>query len=176
MKLTGTLMLTAAFLWGAYQAVLSPQNKIAWIAFAPALVLGAIGVALMRAGSAAAEAAGGGMLSTSQLDELLARIADGVQRLDAEKAAIDVYDLHEQIDRRFAEDLANFAESRKAMIATHGLQGYADVMNDFAAGERYLNRVWSCSVDGYIDEAHTYLSLSGEQFAAASARLSRSGK
>lgn len=173
MKLAGTVLLAASFLWGAYQAVLTAENTVAWGRFVPALVLGAVAVALLRAGGARTGGAEAGMLSVPELNELLARIADGVQRLDAEKKAIDVYELHETIDERFAEDLANFADSRKAIIAPHGLQAYADVMNDFAVAERYLNRVWSCSVDGYIDEAHTYISRAGEQFTSAAKKLAR---
>jgi hypothetical protein len=37
-------------------------------------------------------------------------------------------------------------------------------MNEFAAGERYLNRVWSASVDCYIDDVHEYLGRAKEQF------------
>lgn len=40
-------------------------------------------------------------------------------------------------------------------------------MNPFAAGERYLNRVWSTSTDGYIDEAHIYVTKAREQFESA---------
>ena len=43
----------------------------------------------------------------------------------------------------------------------------------FAAAERYLNRVWSASTDGYIDEAHTYLGRSREQFDEARKILDR---
>jgi len=38
------------------------------------------------------------------------------------------------------------------------------VMSCFAAGERYLNRVWSASADGYIDEVNDYLDKAKEQF------------
>jgi len=38
------------------------------------------------------------------------------------------------------------------------------VMSMFAAGERYLNRVWSASADGYIDEVNTYLEKARGQF------------
>jgi len=38
------------------------------------------------------------------------------------------------------------------------------VMSSFAAGERYLNRVWSASADGYIDEVNAYLDKAREQF------------
>ena len=44
-------------------------------------------------------------------------------------------------------------------------------MNDFAAGERYLNRVRSASVDGYIDEYHAFIERSREQFETAQTKL-----
>jgi hypothetical protein len=50
-----------------------------------------------------------------------------------------------------------------------GLQSYADVMSAFAAGERYISRVWSASTDGYVDEARNYLNRATEQFIEARA-------
>ena len=37
-------------------------------------------------------------------------------------------------------------------------------MNRFAAGERSLNRVWSASTDGYIDETSAYLEKAATYF------------
>jgi hypothetical protein len=37
-------------------------------------------------------------------------------------------------------------------------------MSSFAAGEKYLNRVWSASTDGYFEEVTTYLSRAHSQF------------
>jgi hypothetical protein len=56
------------------------------------------------------------------------------------------------IDDRLALDLATFVNARETMIHIHGLQAYADVMTQFAAAERSINRAWSASADGYIDE------------------------
>ena len=36
--------------------------------------------------------------------------------------------------------------------------------HEFAAGERYIHRVWSASVDGYIDEVLAYVPRAREQF------------
>jgi hypothetical protein len=44
-------------------------------------------------------------------------------------------------------------------------------MSHFAGGERYLNRVWSASADGYIDEVNAYLTKAHEQFDIALARM-----
>ncbi len=67
----------------------------------------------------------------------------------------------------FPDDQDAFVQARKSIAHSFSLQGYADVMNPFAAGERYLNRVWSASTDGYVDEAHTYISKAREQFEEA---------
>ena len=46
-------------------------------------------------------------------------------------------------------------------------------MSDFAAGERYLNRVWSASADGYADEAMDYIDRARQQFEEARAKLAQ---
>ena len=43
------------------------------------------------------------------------------------------------------------------LIHLFDLQTYADWMSSFAAGKRYINRVWSASADGYDAEAREYL-------------------
>ena len=44
-------------------------------------------------------------------------------------------------------------------------------MSSFAAGERYINRVWSASADGYDEEAETYLGKAAQQFVDAQQQL-----
>ena len=44
------------------------------------------------------------------------------------------------------------------------LKAYAEVMNRFAAGERSINRVWSASTDGYIEETSDYLEKAAAHF------------
>ena len=57
------------------------------------------------------------------------------------------------------------------MVHLFGLQTYADIMSHFAAGERYINRVWSASADGYDEEADAYLKKAAVQFDEAKQRL-----
>jgi hypothetical protein len=78
-----------------------------------------------------------------------------------------VYEARFEIDRLLREDLNNFANARESMHHVFGLQNYADVMSAFAAGERYVNRVWSASTDGYVDEVRTYLKRATEQLREA---------
>jgi hypothetical protein len=105
-------------------------------------------------------------------EESLSYLAEGVGKLADEKDAINVYDLSKEIDTRFNQALESFVEARESIAIAYGLPAYASVMSHFAAGERYLNRVWSCSVDGYIDEAHTYLGRARDQFEEGYAKLS----
>ena len=75
--------------------------------------------------------------------------------------------LREAIDLRLRNDLRRFADARESMVHLFGLQAYADIMSSFAAGERYINRVWSASADGYDEEAETYLGKAVQQFVDA---------
>ncbi len=63
--------------------------------------------------------------------------------------------------------MRRFADARESMVHLFGLQTYADIMSDFATGERYINRVWSASADGYDSEADDYLKKAALQFDAA---------
>ena len=80
---------------------------------------------------------------------------------------IATYEAHFSIDRPFRQDLFAFADARESMQHAFGIQAYADIMSAFAAGERYLNRVWSASADGYVDEVNAYLHKASEQFSEA---------
>jgi hypothetical protein len=59
------------------------------------------------------------------------------------------------------------------MIHVFGMQNYADVMSAFAAGERYINRVWSASTDGYLEEVRLYLEKARNQFVEANGLFRR---
>ena len=80
-------------------------------------------------------------------------------------------ELRDWIDQKLRTDLRRFADARESMIHLFGLQVYADIMSSFAAGERYINRVWSASADGYDGEAAKYLEKAATQFSGAHAQL-----
>ncbi len=61
------------------------------------------------------------------------------------------------IDAVLADDLRAFAEGRDSITAEHDLTLFAEVMTQFAAGERSINRAWSAAADGYVDEVETCL-------------------
>jgi hypothetical protein len=96
-----------------------------------------------------------------------------IEVLEKEKLGLHPNEFHDWIDRTFRVDLDTFVEARESIVHMHGLQAYARVMNEFAAGERYLNRVWSASVDGYVDEVLAYVTQACNQFKRAREELRR---
>ena len=170
MKALGYLFLAAGFLLGAYATALDVQATN-WVLFTPAFVLAVAGVFIMKRESRG-EATSESVLSVNKtvLRESLQNVVSGLEQLIAEHAE-DRKNLPDEIDDRFRNDLRRFADARESMVHLFGLQTYADIMSEFAAGERYLNRVWSAAADGYHGEAATYLGKAQKQFAEALAKL-----
>lgn len=176
MKLAGYALIVVSFLTAAYTAVVQPL-AVDWQRFGVLLAVGVVGVVLVRVamrGAAHHEVVVSANISA--IGASLGRLAAAAERLDQAKGDIDVYDLRHRIDADFADDLGAFAEARESIAVSHGLDAYAAVMNPFAAGERYLARVWSASTDGYVDEAHEYVTRAREQFAEALATFRGLGK
>lgn len=167
MKNLGFLLLAAGFLGGSYFAVLDAES-VPWGTFLAMFALGVLGVALIRTASHQ-ESRNVEVVSAniSAIGTSLGRIVEKARAFERDKESIDVYELRHHIDREFPEDLDTFVQARESIAHSYGLQSYADVMNPFAAGERYLNRVWSTSTDGYIDEAQKYVTKAREQFEEA---------
>lgn len=164
MKKFGYLMITIGFLAGALVAVLG-ELDVQWGYFTAALVVGAGGILMVHLGERRDSRSEQKLAANLQdIESSLARIVENMSQLNAEKQSIDPYDVRGRIDELFAEDLTTFVQARQSLAHVYGLQVYADVMSHFAAGERYLNRVWSASADGYIDEVTTYLDKAQVQF------------
>jgi len=170
-KALGYLLITGGFLGGALTAVLETE-EVYWEGFIAVLIIGAAGVALVRLTTRQAAREEDKLAANIQtIHQSLARVLENITALDREKESFNPYDLRHRIDELFPEDLSTFVEARETISHVYGLQSYADVMSIFASGERYLNRVWSASADGYINECHTYLQKAREQFAAALEQL-----
>jgi len=167
MRWLGYLLISAGFLYGAYLTALD-ERQVATLPFLFALAVAAAGVVVART-AARQEATHEERLATDMaaIGGSLDRLVDKAAGLDKSKEEIDVYDLRQRIDDEFMGDLDAFVQARESIAHSFSLQAYADVMNPFAAGERYLNRVWSASTDGYIDEAHDYIGRAREQFESA---------
>jgi hypothetical protein len=164
MKLLGYVMITVGFLAGSLSAVINEEH-VKWIYFLGSILIGLIGIVLVRVGAHHESRQQGKLASNIQSIEVgLSRIVQNITQLNNEKQSINTYDVRFRIDEMFLEDLAAFVEARQSIAHIYGLAAYGEVMSSFAAGERYLNRVWSASADGYIDEVNTYLDRAKEQF------------
>lgn len=171
MKNIGLALISLAFIAGAYISVLD-DREVMWGYFFVAFVAGVAGVAMARIATRKA-ATTEEVLTTNMgaVRDNLSRIVDIVRGLDKEKDSIPTYEMRTEIDRRGMDAINAFVESREAISHVYGLQAYADVMSHYAGGERFLNRVWSASADGYVDEVNTYLGRSLEQFEIARDKL-----
>ena len=173
MKPLGLALISLGFLGGALVSVLEVAT-VSWPYFSAALAVGVVGVALVRIGErrlVQAEGATGAGLQA--VETSLNRLVESIHHLNARKESIGVYDVRHHIDAAFHDDLTTFVEARESIAHVYSLQGYADVMSHFAAGERYLNRAWTASADGYVNEVHTYLDKCEAQFVEAQAQFQR---
>jgi hypothetical protein len=173
MRTLGFIFTVAGFLAGAFAASLDAR-VMDWSQFVPALLFGGLGVFMMRRAERK-EMRSEDRLRSNQtdLDESLSRVVAKLTTLDARKGELTVDAIAPEVDANFRADLATFADARETIAHLYGIRVYAEVMSAFAAGERYLNRVWSSSVDGYLEESRTYLGKALEQFNQAKATLDR---
>ncbi len=172
-KRAGMLLVTLGFLAAAWVGV-QDDTTIAWGPFAIASFVGVLGVVLARRGvRAEAEHAETVATNIETIRQSLENLAEKVARLNREQETTWVYDVHGRIDELLLDDIRAFVDARETIAVRWGLQAYADVMSHFAAGERYINRVWSASADGYVDEVAEYLQRAEEQFAATLAEYRR---
>lgn len=164
MKQLSILLITLSFLAGAFVTSLNAV-QVNWAIFLPILGVGIIGVALLKrtsSGEAKSEEKLSGNINVLQTS--LDNIVRNLNELNEQRETLPTYEARFEIDRRFRDDLFQFAEARQSMVHLFGLQEYANIMSAFAAGERYINRVWSASTDGYVDEVKMYLEKATIQF------------
>ena len=164
MKTIAYLIVVLAFLGAAFLASLHP-TMMDWPTFLPVIAAGVIGVVLIKR-TEHAEARSGEKLARNRvvLETSLENIVTNLKAIDGRKDKVPTYDMRFEIDKLLRADLTNFADARDSMKHLFGLQAYADIMSSFAAGERYINRVWSASTDGYVDEVLAYVEKSLSQF------------
>lgn len=171
MKATGFVLLTVGFLAGAYSTALDIETTN-WTFFVPAALAAIIGVILIKR-EASGQATSAKVLAANrtELTESLSNIVDNIDQIINAGDSVSTEKLRDEIDSRLRDDLRRFADARESIIHLLGLQTYADIMSEFATGERYVNRVWSASADGYDHEARAYLEKARVQFSMASQQL-----
>jgi hypothetical protein len=171
MKSIGYFLLCAGFIAAAYATALDVE-RVNWSLFGISALAAIVGVVLLKR-HARALAQSDEVLENNRA-ELRGSIDNVVKDLQeiVSNGGLHGAELRERIDEKLRPDLTRFADARESMVHLFGMQTYADIMSHFAAGERYINRVWSSSADGYDAEAETYLHKAAEQFADAQRQLS----
>ena len=170
MKGLGYLLLSVGFIVAAYATALDVEN-VSWTLFAAAALASLAGVFLIKR-HARSLAQSHDVLESNraELRESIDNVVSDLREIE-KSGSLRGAALRDRIDTRLRPDLIRFADARESMVHLFGLQAYADIMSHFAAGERYINRVWSSSADGYDAEAARYLGKAEEQFADAQRQL-----
>ena len=171
MKKIGFLLLIGGFLVAAYSTALDIES-VSWAMYAVASFTAATGAFLIRRHErGTAKSATVLSANRAELSDSLEKIVSNLEDMTNGKEVIETDSLRDAIDARLRDDLRRFADARETLVHLFGLQVYANLMSHFAAGERYINRVWSASADGYDAEARTYLGKAATQFRDAQAQL-----
>ena len=176
MRALGHSLLWIGFVGAAFFAVsrLEQTDKwstISWPFYGGFMFVGVVGIVLLR--KAAAE---------DHVDHAKTDAEYSVLQESLEKVAAIVDDLLQdglpppgevvrRIDNECTEPLSDFAESRQALVKRFDIQVFAEVMTEFASAERYINRAWSASADGYVDEAKNSLEIAQRQLRIAKALM-----
>ena len=128
-------------------------HLIPWTWYSLSVAACGLGVALMTASRVGA----GGKSDASEanlkdISRALADLIEDVEKLEPQLEQLAPSEITSYIDEVLTDNLIVFADGRDSITAEHGLAVFAEVMTQFAAGERAINRAWSSAADGYLDE------------------------
>ncbi|MCA9618361.1 MAG: hypothetical protein KC731_05050 [Myxococcales bacterium] len=173
LKLYGSVALALGFLFGSYFAV-EQSHAVSWTRYGIAFVVTAVGAVLLRV----AQSRSGGeehkvAADITTIGRTLDTLVTRVSAMNASKTEADVFGVSQRIDDECVDTINEFVEAREALIHRHGLELYAELMNEFARGERALNRAWCASADGYVDEVNLCLERAESHLTAARAVFQR---
>ena len=175
MKGLGYLLLCGGFIIAAYATALDVEN-VSWPLFAAAAIAAVAGViAIKRHARSISQSEAVLENNRAELRESIDNVVKDLREI-VSSGSLRGAALRDRIDDKLRPDLVRFADARESMVHLFGLQTYADIMTHFAAGERYVNRVWSSSADGYDVEAARYLGKAEEQFADAQRQLNAAAR
>jgi hypothetical protein len=178
LKSFGVILLSTGFLGSAFLGVIEADSAgkewqtIPWGWYSLTFVTGVIGVIILRmSGQAASTLTHKLDADLATLTQSLAHVVERLGALVRQQNQVSVYDVHDRIDDELALELGRFADAREAIIHLYGLQPYADLMSHFALAERNINRAWSASADGYVDEVWKCLSMAQYEMGVAKETL-----
>ena len=174
MAIIGQMLLWLGFLGGSLACVIRLENEddkwstIPWGMYAAGAAIGIAGVVLLRLDkaskrSASAESESDFQTVQSSLSNVSERISSLCDKLDS----MTCEDVLDYIDQECVPQCAEFVDGRQVLVNRFGTAVFAAVMTEFASGERYMNRAWSASADGYVDEVSKSLGYANNFYAAA---------
>jgi len=183
MRKLGLVLLLAGFFGAAFVSVRRADSAelqwetVEWSWYLPTFLIGVVGVILLRVSDRGLRTHPQ-MLETNLkiMEDALHSLVGLLAEMNANRESIAVHDLHTRIDEELANRLTGFVEARESLIPLYGLQAYAELMTEFAGAERNINRAWSASADGYIDEVWICLTEAQRQMDGARALLAEYGR
>ena len=159
LRLIGLALFMFGFLACAFVSVRQVDSAglqwrtIDWGWYVATLLVGLVGVVILR------RTGGSANRHSEKIDTDLQVIGQSltdtiakIHAINTERESIGVYDVHQMIDEGLSEAIFAFVDARESVAHRFGLQPYAEMMTQFALGERNINRAWSASADGYVDE------------------------
>ena len=171
MKKIGYILVTVGFLIAALVSVID-KEIVNWAYFIPALGIAIAGVVMVRIYEHKHHTSEGKVTGhLTDIETSIAAIVKNLSSLCVEIKAMDTYDVRNRIDELFAEDITTFVDARQAISQVYGLQEYADAMSYFASAERAINRAWSASTDGYVNEVNSSLLKAKEYFSIVNEKI-----
>lgn len=140
-------------------AVVIPEegwHLIPWTWYLASVAVCVAGIVLLRMGkSTDGQKSEKTEANLMEIQDSLGRLIENAAQLRKETETLAPSQIIKRIDDEMADDFRLFEDGRNSITAEYGLDVFADVMTQFAAGERAINRAWSASADGYVDEAAT---------------------
>lgn len=180
MRPIGLVFLWSGFLVAAFFAVINLENEsqpwqsIDWLKYGGGMVVGIIGVVMLRLVAAwERQDVHRTDAEYSTLDRSIKSLVAEVKNLQAQQDQLSPAQIVTFIDEKCVEPFADFADARYAISKRFGLGTYAEIMTEFAAGERYVNRSWSAAADGYVDEVRTCVDRALGHLEAAKSLMSQ---
>ena len=183
MAILGQILLWVGFLGGSLACVFQLENEdskwstIPWGMYAAGAAIGIVGVVLLRMDKASKSAASANSESDFEtVRTSLETVAQRIAELHTKLGKMTCEDVLQYIDEQCVLPCAEFADGRQVLVNRFGTAVFAAVMTEFASGERYMNRAWSASADGYVDEVEKSVAHANTFFNAAVDELAKAGK
>jgi hypothetical protein len=129
-------------------------STVRWSWYALAMLVAFGGVFVLRASNRTADLINENFHGQySMLSSAIFELVEKLQTLDTNFDNMIPEEIVDFIDDQCVVHFNDFADSRNTITQRYGLTAFAEIMSEFATGERYINRAWSASADGYVDEA-----------------------